>query len=130
MRSVPILAAAILATVTMREPVHAQSARATLEVAATVVETPRVRMDATAATVTTTRDGAWLAVPLAVSGAGSPTVAVASDGQERACEAVSSTAARTPGARAVPWLRCGLPRTTALGGITEIQVELVIVPAT
>jgi hypothetical protein len=130
MRTVPILAAAILATVTMRAPVHAQSARATLEVAATVVEPPRVRMDATAATVTTTRGGVWLAVPLAVSGAGSPTVAVASDGGERACEAVSSTAAGTPGARAAPWLRCALPRRTAPGGITEIQVELVIVPAT
>jgi len=129
MRLVPILAAALVATASGWARADAQAARAAVEVAATVVETPAVRLDAAAATVAETRGGAWLSVPLAVSGAGSPRVAVASDGG--ACRAVpSSTAARGGGEPALPWLRCSAPRGAAPGGVTEIRVTLVIVPAT
>jgi hypothetical protein len=127
MRLVPPLAAVLVATACGREHAAAQRAEATVQVAATVVESAGVRVDATAATVADTRDGVWLAAPLAVSGAGSPSVEVASDGGE--CRAVSSTA-RAGGEPAGPWLRCSVPRRAEPGGVTEIRVTLVIVPAT
>jgi hypothetical protein len=126
MRPVPTLAAVLIAAAFGREHAAAQRVGATVEVAATVVETPGVRVDPMAATVAATRREVRIAVPLAVSGAGSPSVAVASDGGERECRAVSS--ATEP---AAPWLRCSVPRRAApAGAVTEIRVTLVIVPAT
>jgi hypothetical protein len=129
MRPVTTLAAALIAAACGREHAHAQAAGARIEVAATVVETPGVRLDATAATVAGTRAGARLAVPLAVSGAGSPRVAVADGGGEGDCQAEPGTAGA--GGGPVPaWLRCSVPLGAAPGGVTRIQVTLVIVPAT
>lgn len=122
MRPVPTLIAALAAAaVCAWEPASAQRAGATVQAAATVVETARVRLDAAAATVTETRGGVRVSAPLRVSGAGSPSVSVAGDGGE--CSAVPSADAS--------WLRCFVPRqATHPGGITEIRVTLVVVPAT
>jgi hypothetical protein len=130
MRPVPILATALIAVASGREHAGAQATRAAVEVSATVVETPAVRVDAGAATVAETRGGVRLAVPLAVSGAGSTSVAVASDGGEGPCRAVPSTAVPAGGEPAPTLLRCAVPRGAAPGGVTEIRVTLVIVPAT
>jgi hypothetical protein len=130
MRLVPTLAAALIAAASGREHADAQTVGAAVEVAATVVETPGVRVDATAATIAGTPGGARLSVPLAVSGAGSPSVAVAGDGGEGDCRAVSATTARAGGGPPVSWLRCSVPRRAEPGGVTEIRVTLVIVPAT
>lgn len=128
MRPVPILTAVLVAAALGREPASAQHAGATVQASATVVETPRVRVDATAAAVAEARGGMRLTVPLRVSGAGSPSIAVAST----ECQAVppaSRHAGDEPGA--APWLRCFVPRAAApAGGVTEIPVTLVIVPAT
>lgn len=132
MRLVRILSTALVAATLGREHAAAQSARATVQAAVTVVETPRVRVDASVATVAEARGGVRLAVPLRVSGAGSPSVAVASGAAGADCQAVSSAGPRArdePGA--APWLRCFVPRETAhAGGVTQVPVTLVIVPAT
>ena len=130
MRSVPILAATLIAAASGREHAGAQATRAAVQVSATVVETAGARLDAAAATVAGTRAGVWLAVPLAVSGAGSPGVTVASDGGERVCEVVPFTPARDGGGPAAPWLRCSVRQPAAPGAVTAIRVTLMIVPAT
>ena len=132
MRPVPILTAALLAAALGREPAGAQRAGATVQASATVVETPRVRVDAMAAAVTEARGGMRLTVPLRVSGAGSPSVAVAGGAAAAECRAVLPARRRAgdePGS--APWLRCFVPRASApAGGVTEVPVTLVIVPAT
>jgi len=131
MRPLPILAAALAAAAFARERAGAQSARASVEVAATVVETPRVQLDAAGATVAATPGAVRLAAPLRVSGAGSPTVAVAGDGVERECQAVLSAPGRAGGDPGAAWLRCSVPRRAAPSGeVTQIRVTLVIAPAT
>jgi hypothetical protein len=130
MRTVPTLAAALIAAASGREHAHAQAMGAAVRVGATVVESPAVRLDATAATAAGTGGGVRLEVPLAVSGAGSPRVAVAGGGREGECQAVSPPAAGAGGEPALSRLRCSVPRHSAPGGVTEIRVTLVIVPAT
>ena len=131
MRPVPILTAALVAAALGREPAAAQRAGATVQASATVVETPGVRVDAMAAAVTEARGGMRLTVPLRVSGAGSPSVAVAGGAAATECQAVlpARRAGDQPGS--APWLRCFVPRASApAGGVTEVPVTLVIVPAT
>jgi hypothetical protein len=132
MRPVPTIAAALIAAASGWEHASAQAARATVEVAATVVETARVRVDANAASVAEAHGGVRLTAPLRVSGAGSPSVAVAGAAGERECQAVPSTnVGASGGPGAVPWLRCFVPRrATHPGGVTEVAVTLVVVPAT
>ena len=132
MRLLPVLATAFAAAALGREEASAQQARATVQVAATVVETPRVRMDAAVATVTEGRGEMRLTVPLRVSGAGSPSVAVAGGAADTDCQAVPPANLRARGeAGAAPALRCFVPQRVAhAGGVTEIPVTLVIVPAT
>jgi hypothetical protein len=125
MRLAPPLAAAALvaAAVSAWEPAGAQSVRATLEAAATVVETPSVRVDARALTFTGTRDGIRIAAPLRVSGAGSPSVAVATGAGERGCRTVPSANG--------PRLSCFVARpSTRPGEVAEIEVTLLVVTAT
>jgi hypothetical protein len=130
MRHPTIIAAVLIAAAFGSTPAGAQTARSTVEVAATVVETAGARVDAMAATLTEADGGVRLTAPLRVSGAGSPGVAVASGAG--ACRAVSAAADRAGGgAGTAPWLRCFVPRpATHPGGVTEIAVTLVVVPAT
>ncbi|MFL5542035.1 MAG: hypothetical protein ACJ8J0_23815 [Longimicrobiaceae bacterium] len=132
MRLLPILATAFIAALPGREEASAQQVRATVQASATVVETPRVRMDAAAAAFAELRGGVRLTVPLRVSGAGSPSVAVASAAAGTDCQAVPPANLGARGeAGAAPSLRCFVPRGPApAGGVTEIPVTLVIVPAT
>jgi hypothetical protein len=132
MRHPTTIAAVLVATAFLSKPAGAQTARATVEVAATVVETAGAHVDALAATLTETDGGVRLTAPLRVSGAGSPGVAVASGAGERECQAVPSVDGRARGEPGTaPWLHCFVPRRAAhSGGVTEIAVTLVVVPAT
>ena len=126
MRTASTLAAFFAALALACGDARAQSARATVEASATVVETPSVRMDRAAATVAAMPGEFRVAVPLTVSGAGSPRVEVADGSGAGACRAVPGASRSDP-----PWLRCSVPRGAAApGGATELQVTLLIVPAT
>jgi len=127
MRFASLLAAVFAALALACVDVRAQAARATIEASATVVETPSVWVDRTAATVATTPGEVRVAVPLAVSGAGSPHVAVADGSGAEACRTDSGIAGKGP---ISPWLRCSIPRDASPAGVTELQVTLVIIPAT
>jgi hypothetical protein len=89
-------------------------------------------MDAEVATVTAARDGMRLTVPLRVSGAGSPSVAVASAAVGTDCRAVPPADLRGRGEEgAAPSLRCFVPRPPGNpGGVTDLRVTLFVVPAT
>jgi hypothetical protein len=130
MRHPTIIAAVLIAAACGATPAGAQTARSTVEVAATVVETAGAHVDAMAATLTEADGGVRLTAPLRVSGAGSPGVAVASGAG--ACRSVSAAADRAgAGTGTAPWLRCFVPLSaTHPGGVTEIAVTLVVVPAT
>lgn len=116
------IALAIAATLAVlgHAPAAAQSAGAQVQASVTVVDPARVRVDAAQADVDA-RGGLGMSATLNVAGAGSPAVLVG-DG---ACEVVAPAAGR----RDAPRLRCRAQATPA-GGVAQVPVTLLIVPAT